>query len=139
MYPSCVEASNMSQDTMRGKIIFDEQVDPNEDRFSNDKFDRSAAFIEDLLSGDALDFCLRYFGMPSYEQMAGLINLYFHQIANPARGLHLYDSITGKRFLYHTVDSTQKRQLYHTVDNKKKRPLITITERMPEWNDKPSS
>lgn len=134
LYPSNIEENNMSPETMIGKILFDEPIDPNEDRFSNDKFDRSVAFIEDLLSGNVLDFCMRYFGLPSYERMYDLIIEYFHSITNPSRGLRVFDSLTGKRFLYHTVDNQQKRQLYSLVDNTQPRMMTIITERMPEYD-----
>lgn len=122
----------MSPPTMHGKILFDEQLDPKENRFNNESFNRSVWFIEDLLSHNTLDFCQRYLQMPSYEEMYDLILEFFRQVQNPAGSVRYFDSITGKRFMYHLINNEQKRQLYHVVDdNTAKRNLIIIQERMP--------
>ncbi len=118
---------------MRGKIIIEEQIDPKENRFNNDIFDRSMWLMEDLISENYIDFCHRYLQMPSFEEMYDLINLYFHSIKNPMRGLQFTDPIKGNRYLYHTIDNTQKKQMYHLIDNTIKRNMIIIQERMAKY------
>ena len=134
LYPSIIAQSNMAPTTMHGKIIFDEQLDPKENRFNNEYFDRSVWFIEDLVSRNVLDFCQRYLQMPSYEEMYDLIIKFFKEIQNPAGSFKYFDPITGKKFMYHLVNNSKKRQLYHLVDNTNKRNLIIIQERMPEYD-----
>ena len=124
----------MSPTTMHGKIIFDEQIDPKENKFNNEYFDRSVWFIEDLVSHNVLDFCQRYLQMPSYEEMYDLIIKFFKEIQNPAGSFKYFDPITGKKFMYHLVNNSKKRQLYHLVDNTNKRNLIIIQERMPNYD-----
>jgi len=139
LYPSIIAENNIAPNTMHGKILFDEQIDEKENRFNNDYFDRSVWFMEDLISGDVIDFCVRYLHMAGYEELYNDIIKYFHEIKNPVRGLRTFDSITGRFYLYNIINNQQKRQLYTLVDNTKKRQLIRLIERMPKYdkiNDK---
>ena len=121
----------MSPATMRGKIKFPERLDPNENKFNHEYFDRSIWFMEDMHSLHWIDFCARYFGMPDYERMYDLVKLFFTTICLPVRGLRSYDLMTRKRVLYHVVDTSKKRLLYSLVDNTKKRKLYTVVDKMP--------
>lgn len=134
LYPSIIAQSNMSPPTMYGKILFDEQLDPMENRFNSEYFNRSVSFIEDLVSHNVLDFCHRYLQMPTYEEMYDLIFEFFRQIQNPAGSIKYFDSTTGRRILYHLINNQHKRQMYHLVDNSAKKNLIIIQERMPKYD-----
>ena len=66
LYPSIIDENNMSADTMYGKILLPIQIDPKENRFNNDYFDRTVWMIEDYVSRNRLDFCNSYFNMGTY-------------------------------------------------------------------------
>lgn len=134
LYPNCIHQYNIGHNTMMGKLIFDEQLDPMENKFNNEIFNRSRWFIEDLVSGDYIDFCQRYLGLPGYEEMAELIKTYFSEVENPAKGLRYEDPSTGLRILYQLVDNTKKRTLYKLVDNSKPRRVepIVVLDRRPK-------
>ena len=136
LYPSIIAESNMAPNTMVGKVFFPEQLDPKENRFNNEYFDRSVWFMEDLVSGNVLDFCQRYLGMMSYEQMYYSVLRYFREVINASRAPRYVDTITGLRFMYHLVDNTQKRLMYRLVDNGKDRnqKMCIIQERMPKYD-----
>ena len=123
----------MAPNTMYGKVLFPEKIDDKEDRFNNAYFDRSVWFMEDLISGDVLDFCCRYLHFASYEELYDQIIRYFHEIKNPIRGLRLYDPVDGNLYMYHLVDNTKKRQLYSLVKPNQKRLLTIPIERMPRY------
>ena len=135
LYPSIIEQNNMSPATMYGKILFDQQVDPKENRFNNPTFDRSLWFIEDLLTHNTIDFCHRYLSMPDYEEMYNLIIEYFRTVTNPMGRFILTDPIKGKRIMYHLINNKMKRQLYHLVDNSNKRNMVIRQERMPKYDN----
>lgn len=134
LYPSIIEQSNMSPATMYGKIFLDELVDEKENRFNNDNFDRTIWFMEDLISGNVLDFCSRYLHLAGYEQMYDDVLNYYRTIKNPARGITPFDTLRGRRIMYHLVpDNKKKRQMYHLVDNTNKRRMTILCERMPSY------
>ena len=116
---------------MHGKVLFPEQLDPRENRFNNDYFDRSVWFMEDLLSGNIIAFCSRYLGLPDYEEMYDLIIEYFTKHTNPMGVLRYFDTLRGKRIMTQSIINTEKRVMTRAVDNTKKRSMITIQERMP--------
>ena len=134
LYPSIIYQNNMAPNTMHGKIILLEQIDPHENRFNNEYFNRSVWFIEDYVSGNVIDFCVRYLHMASYEELYDDINIYYTTIKNPSRGLRTFNSMIGKFFLYNKINNEQKRCLYRLVDNTKKRELIRTVERIPNYD-----
>ena len=132
LYPSIIEQSNMSPATMYGKILFDNILDPKENRYNNPYFDRSVWFMEDLLSNNTIDFCSRYLGMPDYEKMYDLIIEFFTMIKNPRRAFRYTDTLKGNRIMMHSVDNSKPKQMYHLIDKNEKRNMIIIQERMPD-------
>ena len=132
LYPDIIHQYNIGHNTMIGKLIFDDPIDPMENKFNNDIFNRSRWFIEDLVSGDYLDFCQRYMGLPSYEFMVDMIRTYFTEVENPGRGLRYVDPSTGRKELYQLVDNSKKRVLYELVDNSKPyrvEPIVALDRR----------
>lgn len=124
----------MSPVTMRAKIILPEQVQNIENKYNNDYYDRVVWMIEDLLSAHYIDYCARWLGMPTYEEMYDLIITYFKTIQDPiSYSLRPYDPLTGNRYLIHDVLNNNKpRQIYSLIDNNQKRKIYTLTERMPK-------
>ena len=135
LYPSIIEQSNMAPNTMHGKVIFDEQLDPRENRFNNDYFERQIWFMEDLLSGNVLDFCHRYMQLPTYEEMYDLIWKYFTTIINASRAIKYFDPVSGNRYMTRQVINSQKRMMTRAIDNTVKRNMIIIQERMPKYDN----
>lgn len=118
LYPSIIHQYNIGHNTMMGKLIFDEQMDPMENRFNNPIYNRSRWFIEDLVSQDYLDFCQRYLGLPSYEEMYHLIEQYFREVKNPVRGTRIDNPMSGKKVMYRRINNNQNRQMYTLIDEK---------------------
>lgn len=135
LYPSIIDQNNIAPNTMHGKIIFDRQIDPRENKFGTSTFNRVVWFIEDLLSGHYIDFCQRYMNLPGYEQMYDLVLYYFTHNRNIST-LRLYDNITGMRYMCHTVDPNKNmRELARVVDNSSGlRNMVIIQERMPTYD-----
>ena len=125
----------MSPATMYGKVLFDEALDPKENRFNNPYYDRTVWFMEDLMSDNIIDFCHRYLGMPNYEEMYDMILEFFRTIKNPIGAFRYVDFSTGNKFMYHLINNSKARQIYHLVDNSKKRNMIIVQERRPNIND----
>ena len=133
LYPSCIDQYNISLNTMIGKMIMDGKLYDNENKFNNNKFDRSLWFTEDLISQDVLDFCQRYFDLPSYEDMYHLLDKYFKIAGHTST--RTFDFNTGKRNLFQVVEPGQKRLLYRLIDKDEPRYLYHITEKRPYDNE----
>lgn len=132
LYPSIIDENNMSADTMDGKILLPDQIDPKENRFNNDYFDRTVWMIEDYVSGNRLDFCSRYFNMGTYEEVYDDINEYFSTIKNPMRCLRYTDPINGMIFACRKIATNENRIAIIRRDESKKYIIpILDQERMP--------
>ena len=136
LYPSEIDQNNMAPNTQLGKIILPEKLDSKENRFNNNYFDRTVWFIEDLMSGDALNFCQRYLHLLSYQEMYEYIIWYYNNIKNAQRGLSFRNTKTGLRYLWREVDNTKGREMCRIVDNTKGRVMCIIQERMPKYEYK---
>ena len=133
LYPSTEAQSNMSRDTMIGKIILPEQIDKRENRYNTETFNRSVWFVEDLTSENPIDFCERYLQMPGYERMHDLIMEYFATVKNPYRALKFRNNSTGKRIMCHKIDNTQKRVMCRIIEDKT-RTMVIRQERTPNYD-----
>jgi hypothetical protein len=142
LYPSIINENNIAPNTMRGKVLLPEKLDNKEDRFNNPYFDRSVWFMEDLICGDRLNFCHRYLHLANYEEMYDDIIKYFSTIENPLSRFRYADTLTGNRFMYHTVINTQNRVMCSIVDNSVNRNMCVRVDIMPKinlkeiWNDR---
>ena len=132
----------MSTDTMEGKILLPEQIDPKENRFNNNYFDRGVWFIEDYVSGNRLDFCHRYLNLGTYEDVYDDIIEFFSTRKNPLSGSLMHTNcLTGQKIVCRNILNDQKRVVLCRVDNSKpyKKQVIRIQERMPDnYDDKNS-
>ena len=135
LYPSTIDENNMAPNTQEGKVIIEEQLDPNENRFNNEYFDRTVYMIEDLVSGNRLDFGKRYLNLGSYEEVHDDIIEYFSTIVNPIRGLKIMDVISGNRYMGTKIDNSQKRVMAYKVDNSQHRIMVRHQERMVRFNE----
>ena len=134
LYPSIIDENNMAPNTQHGKILLPEKLDPKENRFNNDYFDRAVWFSEDLVSGNRLDFCQRYLNFASYEEMYDDIIEYFTTMVMPCVALKQFDTITGKKILCFDVAPDCKKRLAIDSDNKKVL-CIDIPRKMVDINE----
>ena len=127
LYPSIIEENNMAPYTQYGKILFPEQIDSKENKYNNDYFDRSVWFIEDLISGDRLNFCQRYLSLAGYETLYDDVLEYFYTIKASKNGVRNYDSVTGMKILVEPLPHTSEKQpiSYANLEdtNKKERKM----------------
>jgi hypothetical protein len=130
MYPWEINQNNISPPTQHGKILLPEKLDPKENRFNNEYFDRVVYFSEDYLCGNPIVFCERYLRLAGYEQMADDIIEYFTTIKAPIRGLRSHDSVSGKRIMVNIIPKGQKRTMVSLVDKSKKRTMCIISGKM---------
>ena len=134
LYPSCMDQNNMSPTTMYGKILFSSKIDPRENRLhiNSGLFDRSVSFVEDLLSTNYLDFCHRYLGLPTYEEMYKLIYEYFTKVKYPIGDLNMYDSLSNKIILCHNAPKGGKELLCRSIKKGEKIQLVQNIQPMPK-------
>lgn len=106
----------MSPTTMHGKVFFPEIIDPKENRFNNSYFDRTVWFMEDLISHDRINFCVRYLNLAGYLDMYYDIIKYFTTIKAPMRGIYSSDTINGGRIMCNIVPNNSGRELVMIID-----------------------
>lgn len=115
LYPSIIDENNIAPYTMYGKMFFPEQLDPTENKFNNEYFDRSVWFTEDLVCRDRLNFCNRYLNLANYEQMHDDIIEYITTVKQ--QQINQYrDNITGLYTMATIVNSKPKESLCDIVD-----------------------
>ena len=107
----------MAPNTIDWKIILPDQIDPKENRFNNEQFERAVWFVEDLISGDALNFCERYLHLPDYESMFRAIYEYYTKIKNPMYGLRYTSIDTGTKYMIRHVPKKEPRYMIRHIDH----------------------
>lgn len=69
LYPSITRENNFAPNTLIAKIIIDEKVHNKENLFDNPLYDRGGAYIEDLMSGNYVEFAHRWMGLANVREM----------------------------------------------------------------------
>lgn len=109
LYPSILREFNMAPNTQIGMVTFPEQIHLNENRLAIEKYTRSTAFMEDLQSGNILEFCTRWLHLASYGELIDDIEKYFTTIQMPNISLMWYDRDTMLRIPVVKYDSSINR------------------------------
>jgi len=68
LYPSIIQALNMSEDTLKFQIVI-----PDTNELDGKTEDRSREFVQDYTSGDIIGFGKRYFNAPDITDMVKYI------------------------------------------------------------------
>lgn len=80
LYPSMMREFNIAPHTQIGKIHMDDMVVDNENMFNDEDYDRSGAFIEDLISKNFLVLLSRWFKLGTYAELYNDIVYYYSNI-----------------------------------------------------------
>ena len=68
LYPHIDIEHNMAPNTMIGAIVIDDVVYGGENAYNSDKFVRSGEYIENLVSGNVLEFSKRWLGLAGFSE-----------------------------------------------------------------------
>ena len=77
LYPSETRENNMAPNTIIGKILINDKVHKYENPYHNEDYDRGGQFIEDLVTGNPLEFCKRWFNFADFKTMLSDVEEYF--------------------------------------------------------------
>ena len=77
LYPSIDLENNIAPNTQIGKIIIEEQVYDNENRYGNDKYERGGEFIENLVCDNIILFAHRWFRLANFKEILSDIDEYY--------------------------------------------------------------
>lgn len=77
LYPSISIWHNMAPNTQKGKIFIDEPVHELENPYGEDDYDRGGQFLEDLCTGNTLEFGARWLGLARVKELLYDMNEYF--------------------------------------------------------------
>lgn len=80
LYPSLITEYNMAPHTQIGRIIIDDVINKNENRFNDEDYDRSGAFIDDINSRNYVTLCTRWFNMPTYSDLYNQIIKHYNYL-----------------------------------------------------------
>ena len=95
LYPSTTREHNMAPDTIVGKILIDDPVHKYENPYHEEMYDRGGQYIEDLVTGNALEFGRRWLGFANFNELLCDIEEYFAtHIPMGNRQYNMYDMNT---------------------------------------------
>ena len=80
LYPSITREHNMAPNTQIGKIYIDPEINriyPRENIYNYEFYERGGQFLEDLCSGNILDFSNRWFGFATFREFLDDIAEYY--------------------------------------------------------------
>lgn len=78
LYPSTTRENNMAPDTIIGKIFIDNPVHKYENPYHEDMYDRGGQYIEDLITGNALEFGRRWLHLADFVTLLNDVEEYFN-------------------------------------------------------------
>lgn len=132
LYPSIYFQTNAASNTIDYKILIEDQVDPHEDRFHNEYFNRTVSFMEDYICRNYIDFGSRYFALGTFEEVYDDVLEFFNTIANPMRGALSYNNyLDGTRYMARkVVQNNEPREMAYITDKSQPRLLATRVNRM---------
>ena len=90
LYPSIDREHNLAPNTIIGKILIDNKVHKYENPYHNEDYDRGGQFIEDLVTGNSLEFGKRWFNFAGFREMLEDIDEYY-QMNIPIINNRVYD------------------------------------------------
>jgi hypothetical protein len=77
-YPNALRENNMSPMTMISRLIIDDDhIFVGQNRFGSHDYNNGGYFIDDMRSGNWLEFAHRWLHFPSYKELLGDIKEYF--------------------------------------------------------------
>ncbi len=76
LYPSITRWHNMAPNTQKGKIIIDEKIHDLENPYHSEDYDRGGQFLEDLCTGNILEFGARWLGLARFRDLISDIDEY---------------------------------------------------------------
>ena len=136
LYPSITQEFNMAPNTQIGKVTFPDQIDPNENRFKMDTWERQIQYMEDLQSGVYIEFCHRWLNFASYDDLIDDIYEYFQTVQASQQPIR-YFLPNGKKVMFEHLPQENKiiNPFIH-VDGKPYNPFIHFHRLEPELKEK---
>ena len=91
LYPSTTRENNMAPDNIIGKIFIDNPVHKLENPYHEEMYDRGGQYIEDLVTGNALEFGRRWLQLATFKDLLADVEEYFqYHIPAGNRAYELY-------------------------------------------------
>ena len=84
LYPSELDQNNIAPNTIIAKGESKCKINPNENPFNKEHFDRIGTMFEDFQSDAVTEFGHRYLNLANYEELLGDIKEYFETVAREA-------------------------------------------------------
>ena len=91
MYPSIDIENNIASNTQIGKIIIEEKVFDQENRFCDDKYTRGGEFIENIVCDNIIEFSNRWLHLGTFSDLLNDIKEYY---------VIAFDTTYGYKYLF---------------------------------------
>lgn len=85
LYPSIARENNIAHNTQIGRILIEQQIWANENRFHDEKWNRSTEFIENFQSHNWLEFAHRWLNLGNYQELYKDLYEYYTKYINSER------------------------------------------------------
>ena len=133
LYPSITQQYNIAPYTQIGKLSIPDKVwkDENPHGYAGKDFERATVFLENLVSGDYLSFCHRWFNLPSFMEMIEFIKVYFSEHQS-TRSLQWRFSQERKIEVVREFKDSYKIPVLNVVQSGDKIKVWTPYEKIPE-------
>lgn len=115
MYPSIDREFNLAHDNILGKVIIPDKVHKYENPYHDEKYDRGGQFMEDLITGNALEFSKRWLGLGTVSEVINDIIEYQNSNASftPLLGIQCGYSGNIKPFAFLQENETFKPFVFY--------------------------
>lgn len=131
LYPSIDRENNMAPNTQYGKIIIPQPVFEDENPFNMELYDRGAAYAEDLITHNWIEFNHRWFGLATYREflqdMMEYVNTHYLRQFEPVD----YD---GRVKPYIRITEENKDAKVQWYSRELRKPYVKVYERM-DYNE----
>lgn len=128
LYPSIIREHNLASNNIVGKISIDDQVSKYENPYHQEMYDRGGQFIEDLVTGNSLEFGKRWLNLGGIKELLEDMEEYFSNIELPSRPVTIYTPNGIKPFaMYPNAKANYIKPFIILQQNELIKPFITNT------------
>ena len=137
LYPSTTREHNMAPDTIVGKIFIDEPVHKLENPYHEEMYDRGGQYIEDLVTGNALEFGRRWLHLANFKELLEDIEEYFRThitIDGTLYNMYTSNGMIKPFALLPDLDTTEKiKPFYMLEEGEMIKPMRLIEDPNDEY------
>lgn len=126
LYPSIMGENNMAPNTQIGMIEMPEKVYEHENVYNKDieAYSRSGEYLDNLISGNIIEFCKRYFHLAGYKEVIDDMIEYFSMAENHSTApIQWFDNDGKSLACWESSDAGEKYEAISFSDDYKENAI----------------